>query len=298
MSRPTSAASTLPSPDGRWFARPEPCSSSRRSRIIGEMNSRLLHRSTTIILREVRCDGGSRLPGAEEESSVDQIVLVRSGLFVRTVASETVVADPTRVLFYRRGEGYRTAHPTGAGDVCTSVAVEIPGALPRSAPSTADQDLAHRRLVGLLARRELSPLEADEAVLDLVSRIVRHARCAAQEIHPVRRRLIEAARELIAARFEQTLRLDAIAQELRCSPYHLCRTFRRATGATLGRHQSRLRVRAALERIAAGERDLTRLALDLGFYDHSHFCRVFRREVGFAPSAWRTSNFVQARRRP
>jgi AraC-like DNA-binding protein len=36
--------------------------------------------------------------------------------------------------------------------------------------------------------------------------------------------------------------------------------------------------------------------MDLGFYDHSHFCRASRRETGGSPSAWRASNSIQAPR--
>ena len=42
----------------------------------------------------------------------------------------------------------------------------------------------------------------------------------------------------------------------------------------------RLRARSALEQLAGGERDLARLAADLGFADQSHLCRVIRRETG------------------
>ncbi|MFI5370966.1 MAG: helix-turn-helix transcriptional regulator [Candidatus Eisenbacteria bacterium] len=262
------------------------------------MRSRLLHRSAAITVVDVRCDGGSPLPGPEEESPVDQIVLVRSGVFVCSVARHPVVADTTRALFFRRGETYRTSHPTGGGDRCTSISVgtETQEPLPSSAPTTPADDLAHRRLVSSLVRREMSPLEADEAVLDLTRRIVAHALHAPVETGHSRRRIVDDARALMAARFDQHLRLDAIARELHCSEFHLCRAFRRGTGETLGRYQSRLRIRASLERLSAGERDLTRLALDLGFYDHSHFCRVFRREVGLSPSSWRSSNIVQAPR--
>ena len=49
----------------------------------------------------------------------------------------------------------------------------------------------------------------------------------------------------------------------------------------------RLRARAALERLAGGERDLARLAADAGFADQAHLCRVVRAETGTTPSALR-----------
>jgi AraC-like DNA-binding protein len=49
----------------------------------------------------------------------------------------------------------------------------------------------------------------------------------------------------------------------------------------------RLRARRALERLAGGETDLARLAVDVGFADQSHLCRVIRAETGTTPAALR-----------
>ncbi|HYM35830.1 MAG TPA: helix-turn-helix transcriptional regulator, partial [Steroidobacteraceae bacterium] len=68
------------------------------------------------------------------------------------------------------------------------------------------------------------------------------------------------------------------------SVYHLCRTYRRATGATLWSQIQQLRARQALLRLADGERDLTALGLSLGYSHHSHFTASFRREIGLTPS--------------
>jgi AraC-like DNA-binding protein len=49
----------------------------------------------------------------------------------------------------------------------------------------------------------------------------------------------------------------------------------------------RYRLHEAAERMASGEaHDLTRLALDLGYFDLAHFTRHFRRAVGRSPTAF------------
>jgi AraC-like DNA-binding protein len=100
-----------------------------------------------------------------------------------------------------------------------------------------------------------------------------------------REALIDAARECLAADPDRTL-LD-LATTLRVSPHHLSRSFRAVTGHTISRHRMRLRARAALERLSEGDHNLTNLAADLGFADHSHLCRVLRIETGHTPSALR-----------
>jgi AraC-like DNA-binding protein len=100
-----------------------------------------------------------------------------------------------------------------------------------------------------------------------------------------RRAVIDGAREILAA--EPECPLPQLARTLAVSPHHLSRIFRAATGHTISRHRIRLRARAALERFAEGERDLARVAAELGFADQSHLSRVLRVETGYVPSALR-----------
>jgi hypothetical protein len=192
------------------------------------MKIRILHRTPTLTVREVRCGGGPRELGPEEDSPVDELVLVRAGLFVRALGRERIVADATRMLFFRRGESYRTAHPTGEGDVCTTIELVAEGPLPPSAPTPPVLDLAHRRLVSRLSRRALSPLEADEAIERLIGGLLSHGRRAPADATAPRHLVVDEARGRIAARFAEALRLHDVAREVGCSPFHLCREFHRA----------------------------------------------------------------------
>ena len=56
------------------------------------------------------------------------------------------------------------------------------------------------------------------------------------------------------------------------------------TGETISRYLLRLRLGAAVERLAEGERDIAALAIDLGFAHHSHFSARFRRAFGITPT--------------
>jgi AraC-like DNA-binding protein len=99
------------------------------------------------------------------------------------------------------------------------------------------------------------------------------------------RRLVDEAREALAADPSQSL--PVLARRLSVSPHHLSRLFSAATGHTISRHRMRLRARAALERLAGGERNLARLAADLDLADQSHLSRVVRSETGSTPSSLR-----------
>src|SRR5919108_261399 len=72
-------------------------------------------------------------------------------------------------------------------------------------------------------------------------------------------------------------------------PPPLARRFRSATGESISRYLLRLRLGLALDRLAAGDRDLGALADELGFANHSHFTARFRSTFGITPSAFRSS---------
>lgn len=97
-------------------------------------------------------------------------------------------------------------------------------------------------------------------------------------------RLIERAREILGNRYSEPFDLPRLAAELRVSPCHLCRCFKRVTGTTPSRYVHGLRIDEALRRLGSSRGRLADLALDLGFASHSHFTMVFRREVGDTPS--------------
>src|SRR5205814_3128212 len=43
-------------------------------------------------------------------------------VFLKHIGKEEIVGDPNHVLFFRRNEPYRVAHPVGQGDDCTVLA--------------------------------------------------------------------------------------------------------------------------------------------------------------------------------
>ena len=106
-----------------------------------------------------------------------------------------------------------------------------------------------------------------------------------------RRDLVEAAKVALNEALEDGAvpSLGGLARALGCSPFYLSRTFHQTAGLSLRAYVGRLRARRAADRLAAGARDLTALALELGYADHSHFTNSFRREWGMAPSRFRAS---------
>jgi AraC-like DNA-binding protein len=96
--------------------------------------------------------------------------------------------------------------------------------------------------------------------------------------------MVEDAKALLSARFTERLTLEELGRAVNVSPFHLARSFRRQTGYTLHEYRTHLRLRAALERLGAGDEDLAVIARAVGFSSHSHLTASFHRAFGVPPS--------------
>jgi AraC-like DNA-binding protein len=110
------------------------------------------------------------------------------------------------------------------------------------------------------------------------------------EIHSKtkRRKGINDARAIRAALWidahsHEPIGLEDAAREAGLSPYHFLRQFSKALGVTPHQYLVRLRLRHAARLLAARERSVTDIALDVGFGDVSNFVRSFRRAAGVSP---------------
>jgi AraC-like DNA-binding protein len=278
---------------------------------------RSLYQSPLAGVHDYCCRADRGGPAAEEHSPSNDIVLLRHGAFCKHFGRRGVTADVNQVVFFSRGSTYRVSHPADCGDRGT-IFVPTPRVLedilreldPASADhpdrpfpfvtGPCDRDIywRHHELVRRLEAADsapLDPLQIDVIVLQLIADVLGAA--FVRQNRPRQRRRngtdadhadrAEAARVYLASHLGEPVTLDDVARAVHASPFHLARVFQQRTGVPVHRYLTRLRLRAALDRLAGGAKDLTALALDLGFSSHSHFTDAFRREFGRTPSAVR-----------
>ncbi len=80
-----------------------------------------------------------------------------------------------------------------------------------------------------------------------------------------------------------------LASEEGIHPVSLGRAFRRTFGCSITRYRQRARAFTVARELAADGEPLVGIAVDSGFSDQSHMSRVFRRELGVPPGAFRKS---------
>jgi AraC-like DNA-binding protein len=276
----------------------------------------LLYESPILSVRDYRCRIGRGGPAAEEYSGINNIVLMRHGAFCKHFGRRSVTADVNQVVFFSKDSTYRISHPADCGDRGTvfdlspAVLNDIIRELDPSVDDHPEQPFPfvtgpcdstvfwryHEFAQQLDAAQvdSLEPLWTEVSAIQLVADVLkaaftRHGRGVPQ----VRRRngtdanhaeCTEAVKTYLASRLSQPITLDDIARAVYASPFHLARLFQQRTGIPVHRYLTLLRLRAALDQLAAGVDNLTALALELGFSSHSHFAAAFRREFGRTPS--------------
>jgi AraC-like DNA-binding protein len=243
------------------------------------------------------------------------VVFPRRSVVIRQLGREPVLATPNHAILYNADQRYRRELHSERGD--DSVFVELPaGSLEHLAgegaaaldsggglrvthvPTDRRTYLLQHLLVRHLHGRPTDLLRAEELASRLVVSTLaadaagkRPARARTEASH---RELAEAAKSELAAKLSGRPTLEELAAMLHTSPFHLARVFRAETGFTLAAYRQTLRLRAALERLPATGRDLTTLALELGFSSHSHFTASFTREFGVPPSAVKDARRARA----
>jgi len=250
------------------------------------VKTRTLLDSGGVQVADVQCDGRQASWSDVEQVRGYVVVFVRRGCFRRRASGFESLLDPAVAYFGRPGDEQNVSHPVSGGDACTAVGLSeellasLRGGWPalpeRPTFTTPTTDMRHRALVSGLKRAH-DPWEAAEAAIALVAALLEEHGDPA---------VVRDAREALA--LDARISLVGLAHMVGASPHHLSRIFRRRTGETVSGYRNRLRVRRALERLAAGERNLSRLAADLGFTDHSHLVRTLRAEVRAPPSRLRS----------
>jgi AraC family transcriptional regulator len=226
---------------------------------------------------------------------VAHIVFPTMPVWIAAQGNEPALAGPNHAVFFNAGEVFRRRRFNGHGDRNDFIVV---------AQETLDQWLRDARFPSPLGKLPPRPylraraiaralangadgLMVEEALLRLGHATV----TGAFHVDERRRRrppaAVEDAKAVLSARFTEHLTLEELGREVNVSPFHLARSFRHHTGYTLHEYRVNLRLKAALERLAAGDEDVAVIARAVGFSSHSHLTASFHRAFGVPPSCVR-----------
>lgn len=146
-----------------------------------------------------------------------------------------------------------------------------------------------RMACGMMADGQ-SDFFADGVARLLAAQIVRHHSCAVQAELPritgLSARQLEAVHAFIEDHMEDSLSIDDLAETAGLSPIHFARQFKRSTGKSPHQYLIEMRVGRA-RHLLAGDLPIAEIAFRCGFSHQEHLTRLFGRQQGTTPAAYR-----------
>jgi AraC family transcriptional regulator len=94
-------------------------------------------------------------------------------------------------------------------------------------------------------------------------------------------------RAYIDGNLHRTIHIRDLSAVARRSPAHFSRKFKLAVGESPHAYVVRRRLEKACDLMITGAASLSEIALNVGFSDQAHLCRLFRQAFGQSPANWR-----------
>ncbi len=113
------------------------------------------------------------------------------------------------------------------------------------------------------------------------------ARASTQEDY---RQRLDRVRAYLESHLSAPVDLAALARVACLSPYHFHRVFRSVLGETVGDYVRRIRLERAAYLLRRSGREVTDVALAVGYESPAAFTRAFEKAFGAPPSVWRCSD--------
>lgn len=137
---------------------------------------------------------------------------------------------------------------------------------------------------------DLSPLIVEGLTLEILGEATRHLKNRSENVPA---RWLIKTRELLNDQFQKNFSLAEIARIVGVHETHISREFHRIYGCTLGEYVRRRRIEFACRQLLISNASLTEIALAAGFFDQSHFARVFKSQTGITPLAYRIAHSLR-----
>lgn len=112
---------------------------------------------------------------------------------------------------------------------------------------------------------------------------IRKAQLVNLNVHPVIRTVMNYIRE----KYAEDISLEMAAANADVSSGYLSRLFRQELNTTFVAYLTSVRMRKAKQMLRNPKYKVADIAAEVGYQDEKYFCRVFKKQVGYAPRAYR-----------
>lgn len=227
------------------------------------------------------------------------LVYVLGGSYDETIGRSSYAVGTRSILVKPVGAVHANRYGT-RGAEC--LFIEPPSAESLGGLSTLFESVTHLHdpaisLLGLELAAEVrqgdasSRLRIESLSIELVARAARgsqHDRSSRLSA-PLIGRIVDFLHE----HFREELTLAQVAAAVDRHPTHIVRAFRQAQQCTIGTYVRRLRLESAAAELLTTDAAISQVAQNGGFYDHPHFCRLFKAQFGFSPAEFRRRGWTR-----
>ena len=246
-------------------------------------------------LSQTRYQPGSKLPRHSHESHYFCFVL--SGSYQEKYDCKVRSCEPSMILYHPAGEVHAQVFDKTAVDLfrieVNPDRVRYPSHPDLSMPGRdfsggLSVGLAHKLYREFREPDAVSHLAIEGLGLELIATLARaseRGRNISRQPQP----WLKQAYELIGSRYLEHLMLNDIASEVGVHPVTLAREFRRHYDCTVGELVRRKRISFACSELLKRDASVADVAIAAGFYDQSHFVRIFKKLNGISPAEFRTN---------
>lgn len=98
--------------------------------------------------------------------------------------------------------------------------------------------------------------------------------------------------DYIKAHYHESLSLTNIANHFHFSPSYLSNYFSTHSKEGFSEYLNRIRIEAAISLLRQNDIPISKISEQVGFSDHSYFCRVFKKQTGYSPSQYRRKRMM------
>lgn len=98
--------------------------------------------------------------------------------------------------------------------------------------------------------------------------------------------LLKRLTDYMWGKLHSTIHVEDLASESNMSTFHFARSFKKTTGHSPHKYLTTMRLEKAMT-LLPQDIPLAEVASESGFSDQAHFTRVFKKNVGVTPAAYR-----------
>ncbi len=91
---------------------------------------------------------------------------------------------------------------------------------------------------------------------------------------------VRMAKNYVKIHYKEDISLESISDEIGISMYYLSRLFKEELGINFLEYLTDVRINRAIELLNLGEYSIKELALQVGYQNHTYFCKIFKKKTG------------------